>query len=201
MNRKKREGTRPSPGRPRSRAAETAILDAAYHLLAERGLKKATVEAIAAEAKVSKATIYKWWTGRAAVLMSAFLREARHALPYPTALNAAEIERCLMAMAHQFRGPIGQMMAAIIAEGQVSEDFSHEFCQGYINARRADGVQLVQQGIDLGILRPGNPHTILDLLYAPLYYRLLVKHQPITDAFVTEYVGLVLKGVLADDET
>lgn len=187
-------------GRPRSQAAETAVLDAAYHLLSEKGLKKVTVEAIAAEAKVSKATIYKWWSGRAAVLLSAFLREARHALPYPQELTKTEIERCLLAMCRAFQGPIGQMMSAIVAEGQISEDLAHEFGADYIKARREDGVKLVQQGIDLGILRPGDPHTILDLLYAPLYYRLLFKHQPLSDAFVKEYVQLVLGGVMVSDQ-
>lgn len=185
-----------SPGRPRNLAAETAVLDAAYHLLSEKGLKKVTVEAIAAKAKVSKATIYKWWSGRAAVLMSAFLREARHVLPYPQELSKEEIERCLLVMCREFQGPIGQMMTAIVAEGQLSEDFAHEFGADYINARREDGVKLVQEAIDLGILRSGDPHVILDLLYAPLYYRLLFKHQPLSDEFVAEYVQLVLNGVM-----
>lgn len=187
-------------GRPRSQAAETAVLDAAYHLLSEKGLKKVTVEAIAAQAKVSKATIYKWWSGRAAVLMSAFLREARHALPYPKELSKEEIERCLLAMSRQFQGPIGKMMAAIVAEGQISEDFANKFGAGYVKARREDGVKLVQEGIDLGILKPGDPHIILDLLYAPLYYRLLFKHQPLSDEFVSEYVELVLSGVMVKHE-
>ena len=77
------EPAKVSRGRKRSAEAEKAVLDAAYDLLLHQGLQATTVEAIATRAKVSKATIYKWWPNRASVIMSAFLRESQHALPYP----------------------------------------------------------------------------------------------------------------------
>ena len=48
-------------GRPRNAATEQAILAASYDLLLETGFGAVTVEKIAERAKVSKATIYKWW--------------------------------------------------------------------------------------------------------------------------------------------
>src|SRR5919201_1294799 len=52
--------------RPRSERATAAILAAARELLEERGLKALSVDAIAARAGVSKATIYRWWPSKAA---------------------------------------------------------------------------------------------------------------------------------------
>ena len=68
-------------GRPRSTAAEIAILDAAYGLLGSQGLAAATVDAIARASRVSKMTVYKWWPSREALLIDAFLRHASLMLP------------------------------------------------------------------------------------------------------------------------
>ncbi len=42
-----------------------------------------------------------------------------------------------------------------------------------------------------------DPDVVLDLLYAPLYYRLLVGHQPLWEAFIREHVTLALNGILS----
>lgn len=60
-------------GRPRSEKTKHAILSAAYELLLENSFGAVTVEKIAERAGVSKATIYKWWPNKAAVVMDAFL--------------------------------------------------------------------------------------------------------------------------------
>ena len=45
------------------------------------------------------------------------------------------------------------------------------------------------------LIREADPDVILDMLYAPLYYRLLVGHQPLTAEFVREHVTLALNGL------
>jgi len=185
-------------GRTRSKEAEAAVLDAAYRLLAQKGLHAVTVEAIAAESKVSKATIYKWWPNRASIIMSAFLRESLTAFPYPDRIALEVVIARLQHMRMQFQGPVGRMMAALISEGQSDPVIAEEFREGYVKKRRAEGVQIVQSSIQDGIVRQADPQVILDVLYAPLYYRLLVGHQPLTMAFVQEYLDLVMHGILTD---
>ncbi|RYX95947.1 MAG: TetR/AcrR family transcriptional regulator [Comamonadaceae bacterium] len=186
-------------GRTRSKEAEDAVLNAAFKLLSEQGIQATTVDAIAAESKVSKATIYKWWPNRAAIIMSAFLRESLVAIPYPDELSFDTVIDRLKHMSEQFVGPLGRMMAALIAEGQMDPAVATEFREGYINARRAEGVRIVQSSIDQGVVRDADPQAILDVLYAPLYYRLMVGHQPLTPAFVREYLELAMHGILRDD--
>ncbi len=190
-------GNRPR-GRARSKVAEEAVLDAAYKLLSEQGLQATTVEAIAAESKVSKATIYKWWPNRAAIIMSAFLRESLVAIPYPDALSLDAVVERVMNMSEKFRGPIGRMMAALIAESQLDPALAREFQAGYINARRAEGVRIVKTSIAQGIVRRADPQVVLDVLYAPLYYRLLIGHQPLSAKFVREYLQLAMHGILCE---
>lgn len=70
-------------GRPRSEKTKNAILSAAYDLLLESGFGSVTIEKIAEKAGVSKATIYKWWSNKAAVVMDAFFDAAVVRLPVP----------------------------------------------------------------------------------------------------------------------
>lgn len=60
-------------GRPRSEAAHQNVLDATSRLLAEFSYESITVERIAAEAGVSKQTIYRWWKNKAQVVLEAVL--------------------------------------------------------------------------------------------------------------------------------
>ncbi len=58
-------------GRPRSPAAEKAILAAALDLFAERGPDALGIEQVATRAGVGKATIYRRWRGKEDMLLDA----------------------------------------------------------------------------------------------------------------------------------
>ena len=60
---------RRGPGR--SESARLAILTATARQFAERGYDSLTMEGIAAEAKVGKQTIYRWWPSRSALVADA----------------------------------------------------------------------------------------------------------------------------------
>src|SRR5919112_2209299 len=78
------------PGRPRSERAHRAILQAANELLESEGFASVTVEAIAERAGVSKATVYRWWPNRAAVVVDGFLSIVSFAVPFPHTGRARE---------------------------------------------------------------------------------------------------------------
>ena len=78
-----------------------------------------TVEAIAERAGVSKATVYRWWPNRAAVVMDGFLSIVSSQVPFPHTGRAREDIRIHMRrLAEAFSGKIGSTVAALIAEGQ-----------------------------------------------------------------------------------
>ncbi|KJL24423.1 Nucleoid occlusion factor SlmA [Microbacterium oxydans] len=59
--------------RPRSEKARQSVLDAMRRALAADGYDAVTIEGLAAEAEVSKQTIYRWWPSKAAILGEALL--------------------------------------------------------------------------------------------------------------------------------
>jgi AcrR family transcriptional regulator len=67
------------PGRPRSDQAEEAILDAVFALFSEGATYDGlSMEMIAAEAKVGKATIYRRWPNKEALVIDAICRRLQH---------------------------------------------------------------------------------------------------------------------------
>jgi AcrR family transcriptional regulator len=77
------EGGSAHSGRPRDEAREQAILDAAIVVLAEVGYDRMTMDAVAATAKASKATIYRRWPGKAQLVIAAMHRRVVLGETYP----------------------------------------------------------------------------------------------------------------------
>ena len=67
---------RPSRGRPRSATAHRAILDATRELIVESGFTDLRMEHIANRAGVGKATIYRHWPSREALVLELLLELA-----------------------------------------------------------------------------------------------------------------------------
>lgn len=88
-----------SDERRRSATSRTATLEATLELIGELPYPKVTVEAIAARAGVSKATIYRWWPSRGAVVVDAIAHrnavdlDAAYGLP-----DSGDLERDLAAV-------------------------------------------------------------------------------------------------------
>src|SRR5579864_2079984 len=76
-------GHRRSPGRPRSEDSRKAILRSTLRLLQESGFPDLSIEAIAADADVGKATVYRWWPNKAALVADAFSSSADQELRFP----------------------------------------------------------------------------------------------------------------------
>src|SRR5271170_4116344 len=77
-----KNGKRP-PGRPRSEAARRAILRSTLRLLRNSGYQNLSIEAIASDANVGKATVYRWWPNKGALVVDAFASSTEDELHFP----------------------------------------------------------------------------------------------------------------------
>ncbi len=193
-------GVRP-PGRPRSERARRAILRAANELLEGGGFAAVTVEAIAERAGVSKATVYRWWPNRAAVVMDGFLSTVSSQVPFPHTGRAREDIRLHMRrLTEAFGGRMGRTVAALIAEGQANPGLAEALRSRWLSVRRAEAREILELGIARGELREDlGPEVAVDVLYGPIYYRLLVGHAPLNADFADALADYVFAGLGAAD--
>src|ERR671921_499861 len=190
--------TRP-PGRPRSERARRAILQAANELLEKEGFAAVTVEAIAERAGVSKATIYRWWPNRAAVVMDGFLSIVSSEVPFPHTGHAREDIRIHMRrLAEAFGGKMGRTVAALIAEGQADPELAEALRSRWLSVRRAEVRDILGLGIERGELRDDiDLEVAVDVLYGPIYYRMLVGHARLDEAFADILADHIFAGLAA----
>jgi AcrR family transcriptional regulator len=160
-------------GRPRSTAAQQAILKGTYLLMATKGLSAATYERVAAATGVSKVTIYKWWPSREALLIDAFLEQARTFLPLPSTGGPVAILRAHAASyVSALNGDFGRVQLAVIAECIGSTGTAAAFGERYLGERRAAGVALLMRAQKEGLIAASDPPADLyDMIYGTLFYQ------------------------------
>ncbi|HEX6121358.1 MAG TPA: TetR/AcrR family transcriptional regulator [Dongiaceae bacterium] len=180
--------SRAGPGRPRSAETHRAILDAVGTLLAESGYPSLSIEAVAAKAGVGKQTIYRWWPGKADLVME-YLLGVSAQMPRPDTGDMAEDLRIflLSIMEGWTIGKLGPVVTALMAEAQSDPRFGELFFSNLISARRAILKEILARGQGRGELDAGGDLDLLaDLIYGPLWYRLLLKHAPLDEAFLDD---------------
>lgn len=190
---------RRSPGRPRSVAARQAILDSTLALLKEVGFDELSVEGIAARAGVGKATVYRWWPNKAAVVIDAFLVIVEPELRFPAGDSARQVIHDQMRrLIRLMRGQFGTVLAAIIGAGQSQPELIEAVRKNWVEPRRAEARNLVQSAQERGEFRSDiSADTILDILYGSLYFRLLVGHARIDNTLADAVFDLVTTGIEA----
>jgi AcrR family transcriptional regulator len=186
-----------SPGRPRSEEARKAILESTLELLKQSGFADLSIESIAAHAGVGKATVYRWWPNKGGLVMDAFVSVAEEELSFPpTGSVEKAIREQMKKWSSIFGGPLGRVIAAVIGAGQSEPEMLEAFQNYYVEPRRREARELLKQAIENGEIRPDlNPDLILDILYGPLYFRLLIKSGPLTLAFIDQVFEIVWPGL------
>jgi AcrR family transcriptional regulator len=182
------------PGRPRSREAYEAVMQAVDTLLRTRGYQRLTMEAIAKTAGVGKPTLYRWWPNVPSIMIEALLRQADDNIGLPdtgslrTDLISYVSETCRI-----LSGPVGEVVARLMAEAQFDAAFADTFRQKLIDSRRQALASLLRRGAERGeIPRDADHEWLADLIYGPIWYRLLNRHAALDDAFATRIADLLL---------
>jgi AcrR family transcriptional regulator len=186
-------------GRPRSEKARVAILRAAAELLLERGLSAASMDAVAERAGVSKATIYRWWPTKETLALDALYREWNTTAP--VARNTGTLRGDLLAQLRPWARlagsrPYGRVIGALLTEARTDPAFAAEYLARFVEPRRDQSRAIFRRAIERGeIPADTKVEVAIDLLYGPLYHRLLHGHAPLGDRFVRDVVDMALDGI------
>jgi AcrR family transcriptional regulator len=186
-------------GRPRSEAAEAAILEATARLL-EEGVPLAdlSIERIARTAGVGKATIYRHWNDKEDLFVDA-LRAAESA---ELRLPGTSMRDDLVALLESLRqrGLISRSSAIsrnVYAQMSSSPKLWATYQAEVVAPRRDLGVQVLRRGQDNGELRTDvDPSVVVDMLVGPLLIRSFMRMDPdLPDALSEQIVDTALEGL------
>ncbi len=192
---------RKAPGRPRSARADEAIIEAVLDLLAEgTPFDALSIEAVAARAGVGKATIYRRWPNKEALLFDA----VRTVKGEPAVLSGGSVRDDLIALlkpaGHAETTRAGAIMPCLMAEIQRSPELNNIF-QRIMQPRRELTRQVLQRGIDEGVVRPDiDMDIVIALLTGPLFAARVLQWNPQLprDGLVERLVDAVWPAIAAN---
>ncbi|HWR37000.1 MAG TPA: TetR/AcrR family transcriptional regulator [Clostridia bacterium] len=193
-----REAEVRAPGRPRDEAARKRILDASLALMEEIGFANLTCDGIAERAGASKATVYRWWPNKAAVVIDAFVEAVTPDLPNEGAESVEEFVRMrLRSFARVLAGRNGRVLAAVVAASQNDPEVAAAFLAHWIKPRRSISRKYLERFQAEGTLvQHANIDQILDVMYGPLQFLLMTRRCRITTEYADSLASLVLHGLL-----
>jgi hypothetical protein len=87
-----------------------------------------------------------------------------------------------------FRGPRGRVIASLIGQSQSDPEIAEAYRQHLLGPRRAVTREAIERGVEAGIYRADIDYDLaMDILFGPLYERLLLGHAPLDEAFERDY--------------
>lgn len=189
--------TKPPRGRPPNLAARQQVLDAARALMAEGGVSAVTIEELAARAGVTRPTIYRSWPNAMSVAMAALMAEVPDT---SGAVRGRSVEkdltRVLEGVIDVFGTASGRHAATLIASADPSTELAKAFRHQILLRTRDEIRAVLAHAIEVRELRRNaDVDVAADLILAPLFFRLLLGHQPLAKEIAPTIVEHVLNGL------
>ena len=172
---------------------ESELLAVTLRLLQEHGYDRLTVDAVAARARASKATVYRRWPSKAELVLAAFIEGIRQvAVPPETGTLRGDLLRMGEVICQQGRQHAGTIRAVLVELSRspaLNDVMQHEF----IEQRKALMNHILSQAVDRGeIDQAAINDELWDLLPHYLIFRSIFPGKPPTEQTVEALVDDVI---------
>jgi AcrR family transcriptional regulator len=183
-------------GRPRSAAADVAILDAALALLSSEGYARMSMDAVAARAGVSKATIYLRYSGKADLATAALAHLRVAGRPQPT----GHLRTDLLSELRQLRLNAERVLAMSLVGTCLSEEhhtpeLMQLFRERTMRPRRAILRDLMREGRARGEVADDADIDAAVDLFMGAYHAHHLSGEPFPDRWEERIVDAILRGL------
>jgi AcrR family transcriptional regulator len=183
------------PGRPRRAEVDAAILDATLDVYGECGFDGMSVDAVAARAGVSKATIYRRYESKLELVTAAMyhVAETRKQIP-DTGSLVGDLRAVMHNLVEMINDPTtGCNVRMMVSDGVRNPELG-EAHERFVQHRRAGTVAVFDRAIARGELREDiDVQAAADVLTAPVFYRHLVSHMPVDEAYSDAVIDAFLR--------
>jgi AcrR family transcriptional regulator len=190
-------------GRPRDERADRAIVAATLELMAERGVRDLRMDDIAERAGVGKATIYRRYRSKDALITDAVATLVSE-IAIPDTGSTRDDLLALMGQAVElYSGSLApRLMPPLVEEARRNPELASTIREEFLSGRRAALSTVLKRGIRRGDLRRGlDIELALDVLGGAIFYRLLVTGGPVDQRLAEGIVELILRGFAPESQS
>lgn len=151
------------------------MLDAAYAILIEDGLRAFSIDAVAVRSGVARTTIYRSWPSKGLLAFESFREAFETQLAFErTASPEEDVRALIVSLARLLSGPAGRLAASVVAEAQSDPVVQRHFLEDFSTPLRRRSAALIQAGIESGRFgRDLDIPRLLDAAIGAIYLRLL----------------------------
>ena len=185
-----------SPGRPRNEVADRRIIEATLRLLSTEGYDRTSIESVAAEAQVTRATVYRRYPTKADMVTAAVCTMASPDEP----CECPDLRTTLVELLRGFHAAVGPSDGISIAASLYLQRHDHpemleSFRETVTKPCRLKMAAVVQLSRDKGEIHPGtDPEAVVEMLIGSYLYRTFAG-VPIPDDWPEQAVAAVWRGL------
>jgi AcrR family transcriptional regulator len=186
-------------GRPRNRQIDAAALDATLAVLDASGYAGLTLEAVAQRAGTSKPAIYRRWSSRQRLVLSALAQRLGSLVVPDTGCSLCDLDECLKVFVGAFRRIPPGVVDPLFADCAGDRELRAAFMTALFDPPRAAVREALERAQARGDLRADvNIELIVDLVGSFIHYRALFGHARTTDVEIERAVEALLRGIATD---
>jgi AcrR family transcriptional regulator len=187
----------PRSGRPRDPLRDAAILDACTELLLSEGYDRLSMDAIAARAGVGKATVYRRWPSKGAVVIDAFTRHKPALTPIDTGTLAGDLDALRAAYCGSKSREALCMIRGIAAALPRDDDLKHAFQERFARPRRERIERILEQARERGELPDSvDVPFVAEVFPSMMFQHLIVQGEPAPFEYVSRVIDHVMRPLL-----
>ena len=188
----------PGPGRPRNADTDRKILEATVALLSEVGIEQTTVSAVIARSGVARATVYRRWPTREA-LIDAALSQVKGRPPIPLSGDVeADLARAVEQARVVFAEPAFQAFLPILVRDLLRDRSKEGVSDTYgtvAPSLRSLAEEYRQLAQSAGLREDVDPTVIADIIVGSHMIHLLSTGRPATRATGAQILDVLLNGL------
>ena len=166
----------PKLGRPRSQTTRKAIMRAVLSMLKREDYADISIEQIAAKAKVSKHSIYRWWNSKGEVVLDAFLEYALQKVPQADLSNDAftDLEGFVESAYRMWHDPLFEKgLRGLVIEMSFDPGLRQKFNDVYLTPRKQHLGNILKHGVDRGQLRANlDIEAVVDVIFGFVWFHI-----------------------------
>lgn len=188
-----------APGRPRAPETDARILDAAFRMMAREGYVRMSMDAVAAEAGVTKPTIYRRWPSKIELAMAALRAYCDASRPPVVGDTRAD----LIAEMEHFRRAISRpygmsLYGTVLAEEYKTPELLAAFRESLVVPRRRALRAILDAAQARGELRPDADIALAVNMLVGAFYAQYVAGDPFAADWSAKLVDTLLRGLAGE---
>ncbi len=174
---------------------DEAIVTAAERLLRARGFDGLTMNDVALEARVSKASLYQRWPSKSELVIAVLDRLSPQAIDPPSTGDVWKDLRQIVADLVDMSNDIRGLAVAVISAASFDQELADAF-HSLVRRRQDAELAIVDEAVRNGQLpNTVNRQLLVDALVSIIWFRILISGEPIEPDFPDEVIRLLRSGL------